>query len=702
MRKLFLLALILVFSVSILIADELHVGENQDYSTIQSAVDDADYGDEIIIHHGTYYENVNLDNSDIGILEIRSVDPLDPFVVEQTVIQPSITSQPTFVRSTSSQGTQITLRGLTISGGLTAISIHDIFISTEFFIYNCDITDNNEGLMTSCAFPVHIFNSIFYNNSNCGVRSTHNWSADRQCIQIENSLLYSNGTGLLTDLDMYINHCTIADNTDIGVDIGNSFNGTSTISNSIIYGNDVQIDCSSGTLIVEYSDIEDGHNGTGNIDADPLFINPNNENYELRWDSDAISPCIDSGNPSQVDNDGTPSDMGCFPAMEHDYHKVVANSSRIRWRSFPVVDRDIVDEGEEAEYVLAPVEEQTDYFNLQYFNYNNEWYNGEWSIDLPILISTQGYKIRTSYDVEIPVPGTKQADDTVMQLEEGYNWLGYFLEEPMGVADAFAPIWDKFVNCASEDWFVAKVGGIPPERCSLIYGKLYIVKVNEDCSFIWGQSGGSIEPRERTMTEAFTYEETYDYTPIVIESLDDLDIEEVGVFLNDECIGAAQVEEFPLQILAFVPEENRGEYTFQFYTGDRNYVEKRNFKVYDERLNQYITKELDLMPYELTYVSFDNNEVVYPFKLMANYPNPFNPETTIQYSLPEDSPVELAVYNIKGQRVKILVNEIQLKGIHEIEWDGKDASDKPVNSGIYLYKLTCEGKTDIKKMTLLK
>ncbi|KQC10331.1 MAG: hypothetical protein APR54_12115 [Candidatus Cloacimonas sp. SDB] len=292
-----------------------------------------------------------------------------------------------------------------------------------------------------------------------------------------------------------------------------------------------------------------------------------------------------------------------------------------------------------------------------------------------------------------------------MELNHGENWLGYFVEEPMNVREAFDPIWDEFISCASEDWFVVKEGGIPPERCSLIFGKLYIVNVNDDCQLQWNDDGGGHQvPMVRSVSEIFPYEETYDYSPIIIESLDDPDIQEVGLFLNDECIGATPVGEFPLQLLAFVPEETRGDeiYTFMLYNGNRQFIEKKDYKIYDEGLGLYIEKEMSLEPYSMTYVRFDNDEIVYPFKLMANHPNPFNPTTMIKYSIPDDSPVELAIYNIKGQKIKTLIDGWQSKGLHDVLWDGKDNNDKSVASGIYFYKINFNNKTDIRKMTLLK
>jgi len=89
--------------------------------------------------------------------------------------------------------------------------------------------------------------------------------------------------------------------------------------------------------------------------------------------------------------------------------------------------------------------------------------------------------------------------------------------------------------------------------------------------------------------------------------------------------------------------------------------------------------------------------------LHTNYPNPFNPTTSFSFSIPNESKVDLSVYNIKGQKVKTLVNEEKEKGFHKLVWDGKDNSGKEVSSGVYLYKLDIDGKTkSVKKCLMLK
>jgi len=88
---------------------------------------------------------------------------------------------------------------------------------------------------------------------------------------------------------------------------------------------------------------------------------------------------------------------------------------------------------------------------------------------------------------------------------------------------------------------------------------------------------------------------------------------------------------------------------------------------------------------------------------LSNYPNPFNPTTTISYNLTTESNIELSIYNIKGQKIKQLVKDQLSAGKHTVNWNGTDQKNQPVSSGIYLYKLNADGRyTTTKKMILLK
>ena len=111
----------------------------------------------------------------------------------------------------------------------------------------------------------------------------------------------------------------------------------------------------------------------------------------------------------------------------------------------------------------------------------------------------------------------------------------------------------------------------------------------------------------------------------------------------------------------------------------------------------------DIGRYYYPGTGIEDNTIVQTKDLLhQNYPNPFNPETKISYQLPENGKVELTVYNLKGQKVKTLVNETLESGNHTVIWNGTDNNGKSVSSGIYFYKLKTDNHEETKKMILMK
>ncbi|MGB2697630.1 MAG: T9SS type A sorting domain-containing protein [Candidatus Zixiibacteriota bacterium] len=100
----------------------------------------------------------------------------------------------------------------------------------------------------------------------------------------------------------------------------------------------------------------------------------------------------------------------------------------------------------------------------------------------------------------------------------------------------------------------------------------------------------------------------------------------------------------------------------------------------------------------------EDMDVILPgdFNLSQNYPNPFNPQTVIEYALPRDSRVSIVVYNVLGQKVKILKDEWEEAGYKSVSWDGTNQSGQEVGTGIYFYKIHACDFVKTKKMVLLK
>lgn len=112
----------------------------------------------------------------------------------------------------------------------------------------------------------------------------------------------------------------------------------------------------------------------------------------------------------------------------------------------------------------------------------------------------------------------------------------------------------------------------------------------------------------------------------------------------------------------------------------------------------------ELMIRAIVEYGVDNDDPITPvFTLDAsNYPNPFNPETTIAYSVPSSGPTTLKIYNLKGQVVRTLVSDIRTAGNHKVVWNGKDDNGASVASGMYFYRVSNAGKNITRKMLLAK
>jgi len=119
-----------------------------------------------------------------------------------------------------------------------------------------------------------------------------------------------------------------------------------------------------------------------------------------------------------------------------------------------------------------------------------------------------------------------------------------------------------------------------------------------------------------------------------------------------------------------------------------------------EVIDEDITDLLIVLPLSLA----DGDIAVSPMvtTLRTNYPNPFNPSTTIAFDVARTGHVSIDIYNIKGQRVRSLVSGDFKIGSHKVVWNGDDTAGRSVGSGVYFYRMTTDGYTNTRKMLLIK
>ena len=100
--------------------------------------------------------------------------------------------------------------------------------------------------------------------------------------------------------------------------------------------------------------------------------------------------------------------------------------------------------------------------------------------------------------------------------------------------------------------------------------------------------------------------------------------------------------------------------------------------------------------------NYDGTVIPTKTELHRNFPNPFNPETTIQFSVINSGNVSIQIYNLRGQKIRTLLENNMDVGVHSVVWDGTDDSGRTVGSGVYFYQMQTTDFTDTKRMLLLK
>ncbi len=616
--------------------------------------------------------------------------------------------------------------------------------------------------------PIEITNNRIYNNEPQNLI----YLTDNAEITICDNLIYEN-TCIYSSSAICIGHCPsysssdsyiIDNNTIVDNDFDEVLNPPGAaillldsgyyygINNNIIAYNDgygIYWDTGTERLVVKFSDLFE--NSSGNYDSpptqelncihvDPVFTDPENDDYSLGWDGTDFSPCIDTGHPYEQfeDDDGTPADMGALPAIAHDYFKDDYDNEEfdnVDWISFPVLNRttnnwmEALNVLERQELIFPGYPNDDILYRVVYNNLNAVWFDDGWHTNLTDgeFDSKQGYKveIKEQYD-NIPVKGIsgswEDVSTPITLLTNQENWVGCFLEEPAAFTDAFDSIWDEWSSVYSEHWAVERPEpGTTPGIVSLLTvnpGELYIIEVYEECELVWNESSPPVPPKTKEMTDYFTYNEELDYMPIMIDTVyTDTIVAEIAVYNDDQCIGASKVTDgYPVQILAYTPETlkngNNGlEFRLYFEGQKGQSPQSIPYVMYSKEVQAYVEQSLFYKRNNFVTVQLNTNNYSYipQLQLMQNYPNPVRANTTTISFMPEQKAqhTELNIYNLRGQLIKTIdcngiISSGTKNGYYTLTWDCCDRHGRDVKNGIYFYKLISGDKSAVHKMLIMK
>lgn len=263
------------------------------FQTIQNAVAVAQSGQEIVIQPGHYQESITCRGK---ALTLRSVDPTDPWVVAQTVIQGDLDQAVVTVSGRPA----VALEGLTLKGGAEGVRVET---QATCHLRHCQILGQQIGVVADAGV-------VSLSHCNITGQKTHGLELIVALVgerfstacELNHCVIADNGQDGIHGGQVIVQHCTIANNQGYGI---SSQSGH--ISHSIVYGN--QLGALDGLVIdVQYSDVQGGAPGPGNLDEDPLFAGPGDYHLQSqagRWDAAQAawvqdrqsSPAIDAGDP---------------------------------------------------------------------------------------------------------------------------------------------------------------------------------------------------------------------------------------------------------------------------------------------------------------------------------------------------------------------------------------------------------------------
>jgi predicted glutamine amidotransferase len=393
----------------------------------------------------------------------------------------------------------------------------------------------------------------------------------------------------------------------------------------------------------------------------------------------------------------------------------------VNWKCFPVDYSGL--------YADDQIEETQNYFDYLHHWNGSSIQSLQWgSMSSTDLEYTKGFKLEFSsiggfgllqYELE----GVHVLEDKDIPLDSQQNrfWIPYFVHGSNSPYVAFQDIITYATRIQGEYWTMSRtntssswtVAIDPGESLTCYYGKMYDVTLTTGHPTVMdyydlvasAESAEYIPPE----TEYYLYDEKLEYEAIMVDTIISNDpIEEVAVYENGECIGASVFTGYPVFIRAFTSELNRSPepLKFRIFTGGRSEPEVE-YRVYDEDFALY--RDEDIYPRENLITRICLGEPGESMPVMDDhavhtkqYPDPFNPETAIEYSIPETGRVCITIYNIKGQKVKKLVDAENIAGLHKVIWNGHDENGRKAATGLYFYELKYKGQSVREKMLMIK
>jgi outer membrane protein assembly factor BamB len=644
-------------------------------SFIQPRIDSANSGDTVKVEPGGYQEQITLKNG-VYVLGVEGA--------EYTVLDGGGSGP---VISASKLGNTAVLDGFTIRNGTTGID----FQRGGGKIINNIITRNTTGIYMIGALtysnPI-IKNNLISENTGKAIDTNNSWAS------VVNNTIINNGSG---------------------VDGYGYYSSSPTYKNCIIWGNGDDL---TRSAVATYSCIEDGDTGFGNISEDPQFIDPENRDYRLKY----TSPCLDAGNPTILDPDGSRSDIGAFPFSQgggrfgapvnlvaEDMPNDQGGSIFLMWESPPPtldvsannITLDSLDLGayffikntglgmltwnatsNSSWLELLPQDGSVMIGNGQLFALaaRKNLIIGDYTANIQMTSNGGSENISINMRVgKTPEPGDWQGSGISFDVTEDMRWISDIRLFVGPSNNQYTYIHYGYTQIQGDQTFIHESGDVKitgtfdsRKTVSGTYNIPHSPSPTGTWSASW-QPGLLKEKSSSTVSGQSSTDESLIVGYNIYRSQTSEQYE-------------SEIASVPGNIFEYLDDTTVDNVGY-FYT----------VKAVDQN-GALSNSSNEAGPVISTQVSmFSQSIIPLKFELSQNYPNPFNPETTIKYQLPKATNVKLTIYNSMGQEVVRLLDEHKQAGYHSVNWDAKE-----IVSGLYFYGIKAGEFEQVWKMLLLR
>lgn len=469
------------------------------------------------------------------------------------------------------------------------------------------------------------------------------------------------------------------------------------------------------------------------------------DTYPIMWNSTTVTHQLENNELVFISSTGNIVRFRDFidPLSNSNYSHLLGFHYGVNWTGFPVMENGGF---ASVQSVLSPYTSVPNggLYDIRYgdgLNDHVSW-DGSWSNPNYTLNQTQLYKLTLAQDSH-SIHNMSSSYAVFFRIDDGSMinpaepvlnsiiadtpyWISYTLLPSQNIKDAFGASWENVKHVRAENWFYSippenpkdgSLGAVPlyswtTQGKNLDFGKGYIVTFKQNQStFTWNRSYAPelITPGKEKAT-CFTWEDKPDYVVIDVVDADNAEnVLEIGVLQDGICIGAVKTDSFPCQILAYPDYETPSPLTFEIVYDSKSQPSSHNsYEMLD--LRDFSYSESNIVPEQdgLYQVRLSGNgygyanNAVSKIRAILNYPNPFNPDTNISFTLSDKAEANILIYNIKGQIVRDMGVKPFKSGVNNIHWNGMDNSDNPVSSGIYFIVINTESESHTHKMLMLK